>query len=30
MSIIGKIVDDVKLLETVESGDEIKLYCDNG
>ena len=30
MSIIGKIVDDVKLLETVESGDEIKLYCDSG
>tara|TARA_B110000014_G_scaffold194281_1_gene143224 strand:+ start:1265 stop:1651 length:387 start_codon:yes stop_codon:yes gene_type:complete len=30
MSIIGKIVDDVKLLEKVESGDEIKLYCDDG
>ena len=30
MSIIGKIADDVKLLETVESGDEIKLYCEIG
>ena len=28
MSPIGKVIGDVKLLENVESGDEIRLYCE--
>ena len=30
MSIIGKIIGEIKLLENVESGDEIKFYCETG
>lgn len=30
MSPIGKILDDPKILETAEPGDEVILYCDTG
>lgn len=30
MSPIGKILDDPKILETTEPGDEVILYCDTG
>ena len=30
MSLIGRITDDPKILETIESGDEIMLYAETG
>ena len=30
MSPIGKIIDDPELLKSVQSGDDVRFYCDTG